>query len=159
MCQPHCGGVWPCFAYAVDDGVEHRSGDHIQHRKNPVSQARVCRAGKDAAEDWSDVENADHGDVSATGRKGFSSALGRVNPENRSDNMYIGDHNQGTRCKSHQKTEEQGKFIGPRGGARESEQWREVTKEVGDKAGSTALEESCKNGVGECIGQSKQAGD
>lgn len=74
--------------------------------------------------------------------------------------MYIGAHNQGTGCKSHQKTEEeQGKFIGPRGGAREFEQWREVTREVGDKAGSTELEESRKDGVGEGTGQSKQAGD
>lgn len=37
-------------SHAVDDRVGHGSEDNIQHREHPVSQARVCRAVKDAAE-------------------------------------------------------------------------------------------------------------
>lgn len=79
--------------------------------------------------------------MSTTGGKGFSLVLSRVNPENSSYTVYIGDDNQGAGCKSHQKTkEEQGKFICLRAGAREFKQWREVTEEVGDEVRPAELE-------------------
>ena len=128
-------------SHAVDDGVEHGSEDHIQRREHLVSQARVCGAGKDVAEHWSDREHTDHSDVSATGGKGFPSALSTVNPENSSHNVYIEDHEQGAGGESRQKTkEEQGKFICLRAGAREFQQCREVTGAAGDEARSTEFE-------------------
>ena len=46
-----CGGSRLSSHHAVEDGVEHVSEDHTQHREYQVAQAKVCRVGKDIAGD------------------------------------------------------------------------------------------------------------
>lgn len=147
-------------SHAIDDGVEHGRKDHEEHWQQPVSHTGVRGAGKNVAEDWSDVENTDHGEVSPAGGKGFPSALSRSNSEHSNHNVNVGDDNQSTGCQGHQKTEEeQGTLISMCTRAGEFEQWREITEEVCDEVWPAELEERCQDGVGEGIGQGKQTGE
>ncbi|KAB1271534.1 LINE-1 retrotransposable element ORF2 protein [Camelus dromedarius] len=131
----------------VDEGVQHRGDDGVEHGDGLGQVQRALHRGPHMQEDGGAVPDEDHCEVGGAGGEGPAPTLGRGDPDDGDDDVGVGDQRDEAGAQDDAEGDAKGRQLHwPPVAAGQHNPGRDVAEEVVDDAGATEGEAGDEGG-------------